>query len=137
MRQPIGSVELEVEWRTTARSEVDEEGGNDILEYMGVAAMDTDALLSPSEAVGSGAASTSGSPPEAPLKKNCSVFKRELATCSGDTRDSGLIPHKTSPHSLLSYDDTTLRPWARFPYFTTSAKLLRRALLTASSAALS
>ena len=25
------------------------------------------------------------------------------ATCSGDTRDSGLIPHKSSPHSLLSY----------------------------------
>jgi len=74
MRQPIGSVELEVEWRTTARSEVDEEGGNDILQYMGVAAMAiTDALLSPSEAVGSGAASTSGSPPEAPLQSIVSL----------------------------------------------------------------
>ena len=36
------------------------------------------------------------------------------ATCSGDTRDSGLIPHKSSPHSLSSpmCYDTTLRPWA-------------------------
>ena len=48
------------------------------------------------------------------LKKNCSCYEKG-SYCSGDTRDSGLIPHKTSPHSLLSYD-TTLRPWARFPF---------------------
>ena len=47
-------------------------------------------------------------------KKNCSCYEKG-SYCSGDTRDSGLIPHKTSPHSLLSYD-TTLRPWARFPF---------------------
>uniref|UniRef100_A0A6V2Y8C5 Uncharacterized protein n=2 Tax=Emiliania huxleyi TaxID=2903 RepID=A0A6V2Y8C5_EMIHU len=47
-------------------------------------------------------------------KKTVPVTKKG-ATLSGDTRDSGLIPHKTSPHSLLSYD-TTLRPWARFPF---------------------
>ena len=49
-----------------------------------------------------------------PGKKNCSCYEKG-SYCSGDTRDSGLIPHKTSPHSLLSYD-TTLRPWARFPF---------------------
>ena len=48
------------------------------------------------------------------VKKNCSCYEKG-SYCSGDTRDSGLIPHKTSPHSLLSYD-TTLRPWARFPF---------------------
>ena len=47
-------------------------------------------------------------------KKIVPVTKKGAAR-SGDTRDSGLIPHKTSPHSLLSYD-TTLRPWARFPF---------------------
>ena len=48
-------------------------------------------------------------------KKNCSCYEKG-SYCSGDTRDSGLIPHKTSPHSLLSYD-TTLRPSAaRFPF---------------------
>ena len=48
------------------------------------------------------------------FEKNCSCYEKG-SYCSGDTRDSGLIPHKTSPHSLLSYD-TTLRPWARFPF---------------------
>ena len=38
-------------------------------------------------------------------KKNCSCYEKG-SYCSGDTRDSGLIPHKTSPHSLLSYDTT-------------------------------
>ena len=46
----------------------------------------------------------------AEVSKKIVPVTKKGATCSGDTRDShsGLIPHKTSPHSLLSYD-TTLR----------------------------
>ena len=85
-----------------------------------------DKLPSPRKEVGSSPAVTPAARARTPSEPSAARTRSEPkkktvpdtkkgATCSGDTRDSGLIPHKTSPHSLLAYD-TTLRPWARFPF---------------------